>query len=343
VEVRWWREEGCAVAQISDNGPGIPTDKLAAIFEPFTQLDSSTTREHGGAGLGLTITQRIVQALGGQVWVESEVGCGARFFVRLPLASAQQLAAPPVPAAAPLSREARVLLVHGDADWRRLTAARLAAEGWRVSPVATGAEALASLERQPVDLILAALELPDMHGLGFVQQLRRGAATFDTPVLVVSDADTSATALEYGAEGCVPADPQALIDPARRLLAAQDRPVVLLVDDDPAVRDGVTKLLRRAGYACLGVSDAAAGLAFARRRRPAVIITDFQMAGMNGLAFLEEVRRRPELRDVPAILLSAHGTDAAPERVRQLGAYFVAKPFDTKALLSQVREMAAKP
>jgi CheY-like chemotaxis protein len=211
-----------------------------------------------------------------------------------------------------------------------------------VSPVATGAEALASLEQQPVDLILAALELPDMHGLDFVQQVRRGAATFDMHVLVVSDADASATALEYGAEGCVSADPQALIGPARQLLAAPRQPVVLLVDDDPAVRDSVTKLLRRAGYACLGVSDAAAGLAFARSRRPTVIITDLQMAGMNGLAFLEEVRRQPELRDVPAILLSSHGTDAASERVRQLGACFVAKPFDTKALLNQVRQMATQ-
>jgi len=343
VEVRWWRDEGYAVAQISDQGPGIPSDKLAAIFEPFTQLDSSTTREHGGAGLGLTITQRLVQALGGGVWVESEVGSGARFFVRLPIASAQQLAAAPVATAAPLPQEARVLLVHGDADWRRLTAARLAAERWSVSPVATGAEALASLEQQPVDLILAAVELPDMHGLEFVQQLRRRAATFDTPVLIVSDADAAATALEYGAEGCVSADAQALIGPARRLLAAPRQPVVLLVDDDPAVRDGVTKLLRRAGYACLGVSDAAAGLAFVRTRRPSVIITDLQMAGMNGLAFLEEVRRQPALRDVPAILLSGHGADAPSEEVRRLDAHFVAKPFDTTAFLSQVREMAEKP
>jgi signal transduction histidine kinase len=104
VEVRWWREEGYAVTQISDQGPGIPTDKLAAIFEPFRQLDSSTTREHGGAGLGLTITQRIVQGLGGRVWVESEAGSGARFFVRLPLASPPP-ARPPVPAVAPLPQD----------------------------------------------------------------------------------------------------------------------------------------------------------------------------------------------------------------------------------------------
>ena len=349
VEVRWWREDDCAVTRISDQGPGIPPDKLGVIFEPFTQLDSSTTREHGGAGLGLTITHRIVDALGGAVWAESEVGSGARFFVRLPLASPQQLVQPPAATAAPTPVEATVLLVHGDSDWRRLAAARLAAEGWRVTPVATGGEALACLDQQPVDLVLAALELPDMHGLDFVQRLRRGTATFDTPVLVVSDAEVSAATLEYGAEEWVPADPQELIGPARRLLSAGGgrrgggRPVVLLVEDDPAVRDALTKMLRRAGYVCLGVSDAAAGLAFVRSRRPSLIITDLQMAGMDGLAFLEEVRRQPELRDVPAILLSAHGAEAASERVRRLGAHFVAKPFDTEALLDQVRDMATKP
>jgi CheY-like chemotaxis protein len=248
-----------------------------------------------------------------------------------------------VATAAPPPQEVSVLLVHGDSDWRNLTAARLGAEGWCVTPMATGAQALASLERQPVDLILAALELPDMHGLDFVQQVRRSPAIFDTPLLVVSDADATSGAHAYGAEGWVAPDPQALIGPARGLLAAPKRPVVLLVDDDPAVRDSVTKLLRRGGYACLAVGDAAAGLVFVRSRRPSVIITDLQMAGMNGLAFLDEVRRRPELRNVPAILLSAHGSDVSSERLRQLGAHFVAKPFESKALLSQVREMTAKP
>jgi signal transduction histidine kinase len=83
VAIRWWRQDDWAVAEVADEGPGIPADKLREIFEPFKQLDSSSTRGHGGAGLGLTISQDIVQALGGQLWAESEVGKGSRFFVRL--------------------------------------------------------------------------------------------------------------------------------------------------------------------------------------------------------------------------------------------------------------------
>ncbi|HYU30006.1 MAG TPA: ATP-binding protein [Gemmatimonadales bacterium] len=84
VDVRWWRQDGFVVTEVRDQGPGIAIDQLKVVFDPFKQLDSSTTREHGGAGLGLTIAQRIAQALGGDVNAESEVGKGSRFFVTLP-------------------------------------------------------------------------------------------------------------------------------------------------------------------------------------------------------------------------------------------------------------------
>ena len=73
-----------------------------------------------------------------------------------------------------------------------------------------------------------------------------------------------------------------------------------------------------------------------------MIITDVQMAGMNGVAFLEEVRRQPELRDVPAIILTAHGGDVVSEGARRLGALVVAKPFDGKVLVTRIGEMAKK-
>jgi signal transduction histidine kinase len=84
VDVRWWLEDGAVITEVRDHGRGIPADQLRRVFDPFKQLDSSTTREHGGAGLGLTIAQGIAQALGGAITAESEVGKGARFFVRLP-------------------------------------------------------------------------------------------------------------------------------------------------------------------------------------------------------------------------------------------------------------------
>ncbi len=87
VRVRCRGDGDGVVVEVADEGPGIPPEKLQVTFEPFRQLDSSTTRAHGGAGLGLAISHGIVQALGGKLWAESEVGAGSRFFVRLRLAS----------------------------------------------------------------------------------------------------------------------------------------------------------------------------------------------------------------------------------------------------------------
>ncbi len=91
VDVRWWHQDGLVVTEVADEGPGIPAEQLKVVFDPFRQLDSSTTREHGGAGLGLTIAQRIVEALHGEMGAESEVGKGSRFCVKLPTASAEQV------------------------------------------------------------------------------------------------------------------------------------------------------------------------------------------------------------------------------------------------------------
>ncbi len=94
VTIRWWRDKEWVIAEVADQGPGIPVDKLRAIFEPFLQLDSSSARAYGGAGLGLTISKDIVQALGGELWAESEIGKGSRFFFRLAVTSETAVPSP---------------------------------------------------------------------------------------------------------------------------------------------------------------------------------------------------------------------------------------------------------
>src|SRR6266571_2965732 len=281
VEVRWRHDADAAVTEVSDEGPGIPPDKLLAIFEPFRQLDSSTTREHGGAGLGLAISRGIVEALGGKLWAESELGAGSRFFVSLPLAADLQAGAValPHPARPALgeTRAATVLIVHSERDSQRLIAAQASAAGWRTVRAATGAAALASLQAEPVDVIVVALELADMHGMVLLQQLQLEPQLFDIPVVVVGDVDAP-DARDFGAAAAPTAE--GVVECARQLLAAPRRGTVLVVEDDPIARFALANMLRRAGYACLLAVEGKEGLEFARARPPQLIITDHKMPGM---------------------------------------------------------------
>jgi len=336
IELRWWRDGDDAVTEVSDQGPGIPGEHLEAIFEPFRQLDSSTTREHGGAGLGLAISHGIVDALDGKIWAESKPGAGARFFVRLPLAP-DGMRAVETPAATALpGRPTTVLVAHSDPDWRRLAALRAERDGWRVIAVETGAAALAALEHDVVDVAVIALELSDMHGLDLLQQLQSNPKLFDLRVVLAAETDTPVP--EDGT--VVSGTAHDALDQARRLLAAPLRPEVLLIEDDPILRPALGKALRRAGYACLAVPHARRGLELARTRKPHVIITDYRMPEMDGLAFLREIRSDPNLKSVPTIMMTGHMTAELARQVMELSARLFAKPLNFKALLAYVREHA---
>jgi PAS domain S-box-containing protein len=190
--------------QVRDTGIGIPPDKLQRIFQPFEQADESTTRTHGGTGLGLTISARLVERMGGRLTVCSEVGRGSTFSFQIALPVAEDTKTPAGTAAetAPDGPALRVLLAEDNPINQQVLSLMLGKAGHRVSVVDNGRKALEALERERFDLVLMDVQMPEMDGLRCARLIRAREKAVGGHVPIVA---VTANALQGERQRCLAA------------------------------------------------------------------------------------------------------------------------------------------
>lgn len=242
---------------VEDSGVGIPAAKLDAIFDKFTQVDGSITRRYGGTGLGLAITRRLTEMFGGEIWVESREGQGSRFFVRLPLRTAEQPSrpAPQAPAAAAITtasgRPARVLIVEDNVVNQKVVVAILSKRGMETGVAGNGLEALDRLQKESYDVVLMDVQMPYLDGIEATRKIREDLQLLDLPIIAMT-----AHAMTGDRERCLaagmndyvskPVNPVGLIasiqrfletaPPARRSPEPEEAPAVQSIDRNLAAR-----------------------------------------------------------------------------------------------------------
>jgi signal transduction histidine kinase/DNA-binding response OmpR family regulator len=214
---------GCLRFGIVDTGIGIPKEKLSAVFESFTQADSSTTRKYGGTGLGLTISRQLVELMGGRIWVESEVGQGSTFFFTVKLGVSEHATAPAYHEAshdsiAELERKSdglRILLADDSDDNRFLILSYLKQVNCSIEIAQNGQEAVDKFRNGRFDVVLTDVEMPVMDGYTATREIRRyerEAGIPATPVLALT-AHAFADMAEKGREAGFTAH---LVKPVRK-------------------------------------------------------------------------------------------------------------------------------
>jgi signal transduction histidine kinase/DNA-binding response OmpR family regulator len=343
------READEVVFEVSDTGIGIAPEHMDRLFQPFSQAESSTTRRFGGTGLGLVISRRFCQMLGGDITVQSEVGIGSIFTVRLPAHHGERPSpAPPVPpnpdgAATGDGNGSAVLVIEDDATVRRLLEGVLTEEGYRVV-CATGDPGVVDLARRlHPDAITLDLALPSLTGWNLLASIKADAELSQTPVIVLLVVDEAA-GVPLGATDYLtkPVQRDRLVAMLRTHCRDHSAPV-LVVEDDAATREMLQRMLEREGFATAVAVDGRDGLARVAEHRPSLILLDLLMPQMNGFEFLSQLQARPDWRSIPVVVVTAKDLTAEEHARLSGGVAEVLRKgaYSRERLLAEVRDRVA--
>jgi signal transduction histidine kinase/DNA-binding response OmpR family regulator len=335
--------------RVTDTGIGMTPEQSSRLFQEFTQVDASTTRKYGGTGLGLAISRRFSEMMGGEISVESALGEGSTFTVRIPvgLSAADDDAGP---AEKPGEHETAssavqntVLVIDDDPVVHDLMARFLAKDGVRVVVASTGEEGLALARRLHPAAITLDVMMPGMDGWTVLATLKADPQLSSIPVVMVTMTDDRRTGYALGASDYLtkPIEPGRLSAALRRQLGdAGPTASVLVVDDDPAVRRLTHQVLQREGWTVLEAENGRVGLRRVAERLPALIILDLLMPDMDGFEFLDELRQTNVAPAIPIIVVTAKDLTAADRQSLNgsVGRVLDKSTWNREDLLIAVRE-----
>jgi signal transduction histidine kinase/ligand-binding sensor domain-containing protein/CheY-like chemotaxis protein len=242
VEVQTRHDSGCSAElefAVRDTGIGISDDKQKSIFEAFRQADGSISRRYGGTGLGLAISAKLVDLMGGRLWVKSGVGAGSRFFFTVPLTIPRPEDIPePTQTAIPggasrsVSRQLRILVAEDNQINQRLATRLLEKRGHIVTVAQNGLQAVEFFDQDPFDLVLMDVQMPEMDGFEATRRIRQLERTLGahTPILALTAyamKGDDQQCLAAGMDGVInkPFDPKQLIETVETLGSGSVRPL----------------------------------------------------------------------------------------------------------------------
>ena len=358
------------ICSVRDTGIGIPEDRKAALFDSFTQVDATTTRRYGGTGLGLAISQRLIQLMGGKIWMESELAKGTTisFTLRAPIGEdADQV---DLNEARPDLDGKRVLIVDDNATNRALMSRQVASWSMEPSAADSAQSALGMIAAGRIfDVAVLDMHMPGMDGVDLAKRLRGDAATEDVPLILLSSLGLSGdhdkaeldqigfadvlskpvkpSPLLNALVSLFAGKPVRVVEPSRRKTTTFDAamaerlPLRILLADDNATNQKLGRMiLKRLGYKSDVAGNGKEVLEAVERQPYDVVLMDIEMPEMDGLeATRRIIAEYPEDIRPKIVAVTANAMEGDRERFFDAGmSGYVSKPIRVEVLVETLEE-----
>lgn len=352
---------------VKDTGIGIPQGKLESIFESFSQADTSTTREFGGTGLGLTISRRLVEMMGGRIWAESVPGTGSAFHFTVRLAACREASVVKPDVHAPSNvAGVKVLIVDDNRTNRRILEGLATRWGMIPSVASDGEEALAlyttaAAGSNPFRLILTDMHMPKMDGFGFVERLKGNVDPSSATIMMLTSGGQRGDAqrceqLGIAAYLLKPIRQSELREAVARVLSAtapkgptsmitryslREQAVggkslkILLAEDNLTNQKLATRVLEKRNHSVVVANNGREALEALEKDRFDLVLMDMQMPEMDGFEATRLLREKEKLsgRRQPVVAMTALAMNGDRERCMAVGMDgYISKPIRPQEL-----------
>jgi PAS domain S-box-containing protein len=344
---------------VRDTGIGIPDDRIERLFKSFSQVDTSTTRKYGGTGLGLAISKKLVEHMGGQMWVESQEGVGTQFHFTITALAAGPEHQRVREAPQPVLRGSRLLIVDDNATNRKIMVHQ--AYSWEMRPTAveSGQAALDLLDAgHPFDLAILDMQMPEMDGIQLAQRIRATERSTALPLIMLTSIGIQPELppdVSFAAYLNKPIKPSRLMDVLAEVLMpvrpagtkrslsrdfnqdlAKEIPLKILLAEDNLVNQKVAlRMLERLGYLADVAGNGREAVEAVTRQAYDLVLMDIQMPDLDGEQATAKIRAElPERRQPFIVALTAHALPGQREHYLSSGMDdYISKPIQTMELV----------
>ncbi len=335
---------------VKDFGLGIPQEAQGQLFSKFYRVDNTDRREIGGTGLGLAISREIIEAHGGKIWLDSELGQGSTFTFTLPIKHSGPAQLPGLSEIAQnvssLTDSRTVLIVEDNVSLGRLIGTYLEEGDFQYELVPSAEQAIQLLDHAeilPATIVLDIGLAGSMDGWDLLIYLKTNPRLAAIPIIISTVQDNKVRGLSLGQAAYLskPLDTRKLIETINRVTTNQPQRNILVVDDDTNVRQLLKETLTVQDFVVATAASGEQGLKLAAQNRPDVVVLDLMMPRMDGFQVLAHLRSHRETIDIPVIIVSAKElTHSEREYLHNGLAFFLTKSEYTPQRIRQLLEQS---